>query len=138
MGKFFSKAQLTQSPNAPLEALGLLSHNELDIPPPPPPAALTPGLGKNSDGRQDPSPPRKGGHGEAEGHLEGEDNMSLGIRPPAILRLTPSRIQHLAFGELLCYQELLHPQITLKDHSTDLRYARGRADIKTQHTRPQL
>lgn len=117
MGKFFSKTQLTQTPNAPQGALSLLSHNGVD----PPQPALTPGLGKNPNGRtgcptrQDPCPPGKGQRSEREGQ-EVEDIMFLGVCPLVTLKLTPRRSHNLPTGESLCYQGLLHPRNIPEGH----------------------
>lgn len=137
MGKFFSKTQLTQSPNAPLGALSLLSHNGLDVPLPAPRQPSP--RGSAGTQRADKTRLRPGKASMRSGRPFGRRRQHvLGIRPPAILTLTPSRIQNLAFEELLCYQEFLHPQIIRKGHNTDLRYTRSTADSKPQHTQSQL
>lgn len=70
----------------------------------------------------------EGQHSEEEGQ-EIKDNMFLGIHPLVNLKLTPSLIQNLAFGEPLCYPELLHSQNILKGYI-------GTSHTYIHHSRP--
>lgn len=117
MGKFFQRHNWLK-PQMLLKELSASSPTMVWTPLQP---ALTPGLGKNPNGRtgcptrQDPCPPGKGQRSEREGQ-EVEDIMFLGVCPLVTLKLTPHRIHNLPTGESLCYQGLLHPRNIPEGH----------------------